>query len=238
MMNIELLGPINFYIGMGLEITSAIILGGLIGLDRESKNKSAGFKTHILICLGATLYTAVSFLNLSAGHGNVDPNRVAAQIVSGIGFLGAGAIFRSHGTISGLTTAAGIWVVAAVGVAIGSGYIVSATIFTVTVLIVLKILDPLHRYLRPELDYLLEIVGTHDSQENIFQIVEKLCDQIYFYEIFEDSHNKAREIAHIYIKVSPKSIKSLIRKMRKVDKVELINYKQLRELPEFDNRKI
>ncbi len=235
---IELLGPVNFYVGMGLKIFSAILLGGIIGLDRESKHKSAGFKTHILICIGATLYTAISLINLSVGGQNADPNRVAAQVVSGIGFLGAGAIFRGGGSVTGLTTAAGIWVVAAVGVAIGSGYIVSATIFTFTVLIVLKILDPLHRYLRPELDYFFEVVGTTASQEEVIKLTEKMCEQIYSYEIFEDSVNKSREISHLYIKISPKKVKLLVRQMKAIHKVELINYRLLKEIPEFDARKV
>lgn len=122
----------------------AIICGGIIGLERELKNKPAGIKTNILICLGSTLYTTVSLLIsqsfVDTGyHG--DPARIAAQIVSGIGFLGAGAIMQSRASILGLTTAATIWVVAAIGMCIGSGYPVVSFVFTVTVLFTLLAID-------------------------------------------------------------------------------------------------
>lgn len=104
----------------------AVICGGLIGLEREFKNKPAGIKTNILICMGAAIYTGVSVLISSANTGSGgqygDPARIAAQIVSGIGFLGGGTIIQSRGTILGLTTAATIWVVAALGVCIGIGH--------------------------------------------------------------------------------------------------------------------
>lgn len=137
--NIELLGPVNVYLGMGIEIITAVLLGGIVGMERQVSNKSAGLRTNILICIGATLYTSVSLLNLSVGN-VADPNRMAAQVVSGIGFLGAGAIIRGQGNVTGLTTAATIWVVAAIGVTIGSGYPLIATIFTITAYLVLKLI--------------------------------------------------------------------------------------------------
>ncbi len=124
----------------GPRVFFAIICGGLIGLERELKNKSAGLKTNMLICLGSTLFTTVSVLISASfserGHYG-DPARVAAQIVSGIGFLGGGTIIQSRGTIVGLTTAATIWVVAAIGVCIGIGQIDIAVFSAVTVVLVL-----------------------------------------------------------------------------------------------------
>lgn len=109
-------------------------------MERELKNKAAGLKTNMLICLGATLYTSVSVLISTSlaetGHFG-DPARVAAQIVSGIGFLGGGTIIQSRGTVLGLTTAATIWVVAAVGVCIGIGHIDVAVLSALTVVLVL-----------------------------------------------------------------------------------------------------
>lgn len=108
----------------GPRIFFALFCGGLIGLERELKHKAAGLKTNMLICLGATLYTCMSILIAESysevGHYG-DPSRVAAQIVSGIGFLGGGTIIQARGSIVGLTTAATIWVVAAIGVCIGVG---------------------------------------------------------------------------------------------------------------------
>ena len=89
--HIEYLGEVPLYLGLGLQVITSIILGGIVGYDREKKMKSAGLKTNILICLGATLYTVISLLNIENHAGVTDPNRVGAQIVSGIGFLGAGA---------------------------------------------------------------------------------------------------------------------------------------------------
>src|SRR5689334_5071130 len=100
----------------GPKVLFSVLCGGLIGLERELKNKPAGIKTNILMCLGATLYTSTSVLissiHAASGHYG-DPGRLAAQIVSGIGFLGGGTIIQARGTVLGLTTAATIWTVAA-----------------------------------------------------------------------------------------------------------------------------
>lgn len=109
--------------GVILKLILASILGGLIGLERESVNKFAGFRTHILVCVGSALIMLVSmemYFNF-AGKVNADPGRIAAQVVSGIGFLGAGTILREGLTVKGLTTAASLWVVAGIGLAVGSG---------------------------------------------------------------------------------------------------------------------
>lgn len=99
------------------------ILGGLIGLERESLNKSAGFRTHILVCVGSALIMLVSqdIYYMYQSKTTMDPARIAAQVVSGIGFLGAGTIMREGATVKGLTTAATLWVVAGVGLAVGAG---------------------------------------------------------------------------------------------------------------------
>jgi putative Mg2+ transporter-C (MgtC) family protein len=126
----------------------ATVLGGAIGLEREFAGKSAGLRTNILICVGAALFTQLS-LDIAQvgfspdGHPYGDTTRITAQIVSGIGFLGAGAILRGGGSIIGLTTAATIWLVAAVGVAVGSGAYVDAVGATVLIILVLIGLRPL-----------------------------------------------------------------------------------------------
>ena len=124
----------------GPRLFFAVLCGGLIGLERELKNKPAGIKTNILICLGSALYTSVSLIMATtfSDNGHIgDPSRIAAQIVSGIGFLGGGSIIQSRGTVHGLTTAATIWVVAAVGLCIGLGYPEIAIFSTITVISVL-----------------------------------------------------------------------------------------------------
>lgn len=106
------------------KVLLAMILGGVIGLERQYNDKPAGYATNSIICVGATLFT---LLSLYMGQQGGDPGRIAAQIVSGVGFLGAGAILREGNKISGLTTAAGVWLVAAIGMAVGYGQYVLAS---------------------------------------------------------------------------------------------------------------
>jgi putative Mg2+ transporter-C (MgtC) family protein len=116
-----------------LKILLAVLVGGLIGMEREYRDKAAGFRTNILICLGATLFMTFS---LKLG-GEEDPVRIAAQIVSGVGFLGAGAILREGKEIKGLTTASTIWFAAALGMGIGAGFFEFVGMATVAALIIL-----------------------------------------------------------------------------------------------------
>lgn len=120
----------------------SLVLGGIIGFERQHRKKTAGLRTHILVCLGSCLVTILS-INIYAGvQGltNADPARLAAQVVSGIGFLGAGAIIKEGPTIRGLTTAASLWVVASVGLAAGSGAVTGAVVTTVLVVLALEVL--------------------------------------------------------------------------------------------------
>lgn len=120
-------------------------LGAVLGLEREWRQKDAGLRTNILIAMGSTLFTVMS-IDVSTGSGG-DSTRIASGIVTGIGFLGAGAIMRKGSSVKGLTTAAMIWVNAAVGVAVGGGEYRVAMIATAVALVVLVLLDPLERAL-------------------------------------------------------------------------------------------
>src|SRR5688572_1869732 len=123
-------------------LLTAAMLGAMLGFEREIRQKSAGLRTNILIAVGAALFTLMSLELAPAGS---DPGRIAAQIVTGIGFLGAGAIMRTDAGIQGLTTAATVWVNAAVGVAAGGGEYHLAFIATAVTIAVLLVLDPLER---------------------------------------------------------------------------------------------
>jgi putative Mg2+ transporter-C (MgtC) family protein len=125
-------------------LAMAIVLGAAVGLERELRGKAAGLRTNVLICVGSTLFTWLS-IEVAGPYG--DPSRIAAQIVTGVGFIGAGTILHSRGHISGLTSAATIWLVAAIGVAVGAGAVLEATGATLFVLLVLGLLRPLERYL-------------------------------------------------------------------------------------------
>ncbi len=120
-------------------ILLATVLSGIIGLERETHDKAAGFRTHILVCVGSAIFMITSLLmSLQYGHlGPVDPSRIAAGVVTGVGFLGAGAVMRSGASVHGLTTAASIWAVAAIGLAVGAGLYVVGIMGTAVVVLVL-----------------------------------------------------------------------------------------------------
>lgn len=130
---------------LGLLLLS-LVLCSLIGLERQFRQKSAGFRTHVLVGTGATVFTLVSGFGFTAVLGadtRLDPSRIAAQVVSGIGFLGAGLIFTRSESVRGLTSAATIWVTAAVGMAAGSGLVSLAVGLTATHLLVMFVLGPI-----------------------------------------------------------------------------------------------
>ena len=137
---------------LALRLTVGLVLGAIIGFERELQRQPAGFRTHSLVSLGAALFTVVSAYGFTGDL--VDPTRIAAQIVSGIGFIGAGTILQHRGHIRGLTTAASLWAVAAIGTAAGAGLFIVAVVGTLLILVVLSILDRVealtHRRLRFE----------------------------------------------------------------------------------------
>lgn len=130
----------------------SIIIGGMIGYEREFKHKTAGFRTHILVCIGATVTSMIQLLSLQesayliqqnsnlAGVINADIGRLGAQVITGVGFLGAGAIIHDKGSIKGLTTAASLWVVACIGLAVGLGYYHLSILAALSVFITLGLL--------------------------------------------------------------------------------------------------
>ena len=130
------------------KLALAVVLGGAIGLEREIAGKPAGLRTNILICVGAALLTDMSIAITTIPERVGDPSRLAAMIVSGIGFIGAGTIMQTRGTVTGLTSAATIWVVAAIGIAVGAGRFVEATGAGALVTIVLAGLGTLEHKLR------------------------------------------------------------------------------------------
>lgn len=123
-------------------ITLAVVLGMLIGFEREYRGKPAGLRTYMLVALGAALFTVMSVYSLlpELGRSSFDPSRIASQVVVGIGFIGGGLIVLRGGRMEGLTTAAGLWATAAIGMAAGFGFYIVATYSTILVLFVLWIL--------------------------------------------------------------------------------------------------
>jgi putative Mg2+ transporter-C (MgtC) family protein len=132
-----------------VKLALAVFLGGIIGFEREINGKPAGLRTNILICLGATLLMDLSTrIGLIDGHRVGDPARIAAQVVSGVGFLGAGTIMHSQGMVTGLTSAATIWVVAAIGMTVGAGFYIEGVGAGLIVTFVLAGLGGLEHWVR------------------------------------------------------------------------------------------
>lgn len=141
-----------------LRLLLASFLGGLIGVEREANNRPAGLRTHILVTLGSTLIMLVSI----DGHGTLEtrePFRLASQVVSGIGFLGAGTIMRTGNNINGLTTAASLWVSAGIGLAVGTGYYLGAIVTSGVVLVTLMSLGVLEKRFFEKKFKTIEIIG-------------------------------------------------------------------------------
>jgi putative Mg2+ transporter-C (MgtC) family protein len=151
-----------------IRILVATFLGALLGLEREVTAKPAGLRTHMLVAEGAALFMVGSILLAEQFDGGplagVDPTRIGSTIVTGVGFLGAGMILRSGGRVQGLTTAAGIWVAAAIGMLVGSGYFIVAIFGTVLSLLTLTVLRVIEsRVLRPHVARLLS--EEHDDRD-------------------------------------------------------------------------
>jgi len=133
---------LEYYLDIILRLVSAVILGGIIGYERENTQRPAGFRTHILVCIGASLVMVTSEFIFDSYQGatNLDPTRLGAQVISGIGFLGAGTIIRNGFGVQGLTAAASLWAVACVGIATGVGFYEGAIFASVLIFTTLKAL--------------------------------------------------------------------------------------------------
>lgn len=136
---VEEIMSLSVFLEVLLKLMLSLILGGIVGYEREHKSRPAGLRTHILVCVGAALVqvTSINF-NGSRCAVNFDPMRLGAQVISGIGFLGAGTIIKEGASIKGLTTAASLWVVACIGLAVGSGLYMEGTLATFLILFSLE----------------------------------------------------------------------------------------------------
>lgn len=235
-MELEFFGEVSIYFGIGVQIIFSLILGGLVGYDREVKMKAAGFKTNIMICIGATLYTTISLLNLDnhSNTGLIDPNRMAAQIVSGIGFLGAGAIIQGRGSVTGLTTAATIWVVAAIGYTIGVGYPMIATLFSITVLIVLRLLNPINKIIEKEKDYKnfhIEMLSFGSVRQTIEHILE--MEDVQTVSIVEEPHPRETglSVLNIYVRGHYRAVERVSSEITDAIRIKKVNYREILTIP-------
>ena len=178
-----------------LRLFVAALLGAAIGFERELREREAGLRTHLLVCVGSALFTLVSAYGFSDWGIRVDPTRIAAQIVTGIGFLGAGAIIRQGLSVRGLTTAATLWLVAAIGMAVGAGYWEGALIATIGAVITLGPLRVIaYRIIvrfRPVLDRLLVEVPAGGSPVPIIEAIERQGGRVVSLDIAQEGDRRS-----------------------------------------------
>ena len=178
-----------------LRLFVAAALGGAIGVERELRERQAGLRTHLLVCVGSALFTLVSAYGFTDFGARVDPTRIAAQIVTGIGFLGAGAIIRQGLSVRGLTTAATLWLVAAIGMAAGAGYWEGALIATFGAIITLGPLRVIaYRVLvrfRPALDRLLVEIPAGGSPAPIIDAIERQGGRVVSLDVAQEGDRRS-----------------------------------------------
>jgi putative Mg2+ transporter-C (MgtC) family protein len=204
---------------MSLRLVVAMVLGGIIGLERDYRAKDAGFRTHFLVAVGSALFTLLSMYGFAEGVR--DTSRVAAQIVSGIGFLGAGLIVFQKNVVHGLTTAAGLWVTAAVGMACGTGQYYLAVFVTMLMLVGLELLG----HLVPKLGGMTNVRLTFSSvsKETVSKALENIRNDVADVVSFEmkNRHSSHGDLYDVQIEV---------RMRRKQRRDSLLNY-----LHDFDD---
>jgi len=174
-------------------------LGGAVGFERELRERQAGLRTHLVVCVGAALFTLVSAYGfrdvVEQGRIVVDPTRIAAQIVSGIGFLGAGAIIRQGLSVRGLTTAATLWLVAAIGMAVGAGFYSGAVLATLGAIFTLGPLRivayKIIRRWRPDVDRLVVDIPAGGSPIPILEVIEQQNARVVALEIAQEGDRRS-----------------------------------------------
>lgn len=167
------MSDITVIVEIGVRILLAMAIGGLIGWEREKSNRPAGLRTHMLVTIGAAVIMIIGQLSYMkyAGIASLDPTRLGAQVISGIGFIGAGTILRDGLSVRGLTTAASLWAVACLGLAVGGGFYEVAVIGTIAIILTLTIFDYLESRFRKEKTMRVEITCT-DASSTLIDIKE------------------------------------------------------------------
>ena len=187
---------------VALRMCLAMFCGGCIGLEREFKRRSAGFRTHILICLGATMTTMISqFLYLYMGY-YTDMARLGAQVVAGIGFIGVGAIITTpQKRVKGLTTAAGLWSSAIIGLCLGAGFYEGGLLATGLILIAELVLSPIeHKYLNktPEINLYMEY-DNKSTLDNVLFLFRQMGVKVVSLEITRATENERHNASAIFM---------------------------------------
>lgn len=183
-----------------LRIILAVIIGGIIGIEREVKNQPAGFRTYSLVCLGATIVMMTNQY-IANEFGNVDPSRMGAQVISGIGFLGAGTIMvTAHNQVRGLTTAAGLWAAACTGLAIGIGFYVGALCMGTSILMIMSLLSKIDKIImkRSKVLHLYVIFESTDSFSNFTNLCKENEIVIEDVNISRNKKNRSTNVVALF----------------------------------------
>ena len=205
-----------------LKILLAAILGGLIGLEREISQKEAGLRTNILIAMGSALLTILS-IKLAESSTLADPTRIAAHIVTGIGFLGAGAIIQARFAIHGLTTAATIWTVAAIGISVGMGLYFISFVITIFILIILTAFKSIIRVLEKQKKHFAYIIKTDERAAILVEIKEIMTESGIRYVNANLSKLKRGYLIEIVLTTSDIKNREFIEKVLQLKGVKEIN---------------
>jgi len=209
-----------------LKIFLAATLGGIIGLEREIHHKEAGLRTNILIAIGSTLLTVLSIK--MAGYSAVsDPTRITAQIVTGVGFLGAGAIIQARFAIHGLTTAATIWTVAGIGIAVGSGHYLISFFITLFILFILIFFKAIAHILEKQKKAFAYIIKTEDRASVLAEIKNIMTETGIRYMHTKLSKTKREYLLEIVLTTSDIKNKEFIEKVLQLRGVKEINSESL-----------
>lgn len=229
-----------------LRITAALVLGFLIGLERELTNKYAGLRTHILVCLGACIFTIISIYGfptfadgdnviVNQATGIRDTGRVAAQIVTGIGFIGAGTVLRNGPIIIGLTTAATLWISAAIGMTCGVGMYdvaIITTILAVAVLTIIRIFE--RRFIPTSIKRSKRFKLTlFTKNENVDNVYKYLCETAMNIEDFTSKklveNKETSKLSITFELVSKKNIDDIYKKINEISTPDVITMQELND---------
>ena len=220
------IGPMD----AAIRLILAMLAGGFVGMEREMRRQTAGLRTHILISLGSCLLMMLSiWMPQSVGLDKGDPGRIAAQVVSGIGFLGAGAFIKIGNNVKGMTTAASLWVVAAIGLTIGGGMWAAGLITLVLVLIALAALEPVERKLFPAERFKYIGIWFAENTADRGRVLEVLADHGIRVQSVDASQDVAKRATKLTVLAKipvDLDIESLFRQLRRIGDVEKVKIEE------------
>lgn len=208
------LDAVQYILDAAVKMVLAVIFSGVIGYEREHSHRPAGFRTHILVAVGAALVMMTSKFVLQEYQGitSFDPTRLGAQVISGIGFLGAGTILREGFSVKGLTTAASLWAVSCIGLAVGAGYYIGALVTTLVIYITLNTLKRFVAKSNPSRNIYIEADNLTRQAADIGAIIKRYGGNLHTLEVlYADSASAKRKSDSIVMKaiVMPKDEESL-----------------------------